>query len=406
VPLEIRPTRFEETRAARQLGAEAFGVPSTPRPDPDPDNWPPENVRPWSAWDGGQLVAVMSVRSFTTWFQGAAVRTAGIAGVTVAAERRGGGALRPLFDGVLAEARQQGEVISTLYPTQSGVYRGLGYETVGSYQVVRVPMPALLKVRPPRGTARGRRATPDDLAAIRAVYGNWARTANGPLTRNETPFTLEADDLFGPESEYTGVSVAVDDERVVGFVSWSRGTGYDRTGTIEVDDLIAETPDAARVLWRVIASFDAVAGYATVSTSGGWTGADPTRLVLPDHTTTIVREEPYMLRVLDVAGALGTARLPPMPATVPFAVADPVAPDIEGAWCLQTDGAGSVQIIPDSSDDPERLVFSSAGLASSYAGALSTAALRRAGLLSGSTTHDAIWDALWRGRDVHVRDYF
>jgi hypothetical protein len=40
------------------------------------------------------------------------------------------------------------------------------------------------------------------------------------------------------------------------------------------------------------------------------------------------------------------------------------------------------------------------------AGAQSTANLRLAGHLSGPTTHDAVWDALWGGRQVHVRDYF
>ncbi len=118
------------------------------------------------------------------------------------------------------------------------------------------------------------------------------RSQNGPLTRDETPFTMEADDMFGPESECTGVNVAIDDGEIVGFVSWSRGTGYDRSGTIEVDDLIATSPDAARVLWRVLASFEAVTGLVKVSTSGGWTGADPSRLVLPDQSATVVSEEP------------------------------------------------------------------------------------------------------------------
>lgn len=405
VPLEIRRTRFEDVPAARRLGAEGFGVPSSPRPDPDPADWPPENVRPWSAVDGEQVVGVLSVRSFTSWFHGARINTAGIAGVTVAAERRGSGVLRPLFEHALAEAREQGELVSTLYPTQPGVYRGLGYETVGAFQVIRIPMPALLKVRPPVGSTHARRATADDLEGIRAVYRSWARAHNGPLTREEVPFTLDADEMFGPESDYTGVSVAVDQDRIVGFASWSRGSGYGRTGTIELDDLIAETPDAARVLWRLLASFDSVVGFVEVPTAAGWSGADPARLVLPDHAATIAREDPYMLRILDVAGTLGSAQLPPVEVTVPFAVVDPTAPDVEGAWSLAVDRTGRADVTPDSAS-VDRLTFTSAGLAAGYAGSLSTAALRAAGQLSGPTTHDAIWDALWHGRDVHVRDYF
>ncbi|WP_345752098.1 GNAT family N-acetyltransferase [Microbacterium rhizophilus] len=406
MPLDVRPTTFEDAIAARRLGAEAFGVPSTPPPVPTPGSWPPENVRPWIVKDGDDIAGVLSVRSFTSWFHGARVRTAGIAGVTVAAERRGTGILRPMFAAVLADARQRGEAISTLYPTQAGVYRGVGYEIVGAYQVLRVPMPALAKVRPPSGGTRARRATAEDLAGIQSVYRSWASGHNGPLTREDVPFAMEADEMFGSESTYTGISVAVDGERIVGFVSWTRGTGYDRTGTLEVDDLVAETPDAARALWRVIASFDPVVGSADVPTTAGWSGADPIRLVLPDHAATIVRDEPYMLRILDVEAALGRAILPPIQACVPFAVVDPTTPDIEGSWSLETTGDGSPTIGSDRGENPDRLVFTSAGLAVSYAGSVSTTALRRAGHLTGPTTHDAAWDALWRGRDIHVRDYF
>ncbi|WP_407317303.1 GNAT family N-acetyltransferase [Isoptericola halotolerans] len=408
---DIRRSTFADVRAARRLGDEAFGAPAARAPDPDPDSWPSPNVRPWSAWAGAELVAVLGVRHFTSWFHGAAVPTAGFAGVTVAAERRGEGVIRPLFDAALAEARDQGEVVSTLYPSAAGIYRGLGYEVIGSYDEVRLPMSALAAVRPPTSGVRTRRATPADLEAVRAVYATWSAAQNGPLTRAEKPFTAESDELFGPDSPYTGVSLAVGpDEGVQGFVSWNRGSAHDGTGSLEVDDLVALTPDAARALWRVVGSFTTVAGAVQVSTSGGWTGADPSRLVLPDHAATTT-SRPYMLRLLDVAGALGSAHLPPLEACVPFAVVDPRTPDLEGAWTLVADRDGVAHLRADpwrapTAGAPDRPTFTSAGLAVSYAGAASTASLRLAGHLSGPSDHDRVWDALWRGGDVHVRDYF
>ncbi|MGW8565584.1 sterol carrier protein domain-containing protein [Isoptericola sp. NPDC055881] len=95
-----------------------------------------------------------------------------------------------------------------------------------------------------------------------------------------------------------------------------------------------------------------------------------------------------------------------MTARVPFAVADPGAPDLEGAWTLEAAG-GAVHVVPDDAATPgDRPTFTSGGLAQSWAGAQSTANVRLAGGLSGPTTHDAVWDALWGGRQVHVRDYF
>ena len=406
---EFRRTAITDVPASRRLGAEAFGVPSTPAPDPDPAAWPLPNIRPWVATDAGEVVAGLGVRSFTSWFHGARLPTAGFAGVTVAAEHRGSGMLRPLMEAALAEARALGDVVSTLYPSSAGIYRGLGYEVVGAFEDVQIPMAALAAVPRPAEGVRARRATAADVPAVRRVYEQWASAQNGPLSRGETPFTMEADEMVGPDAEYTGVSLAVRgagaDEEVLGFASWSRGTGYDRTNTLEVDDLVALTPDAARVLWRVLASFASVAGGVQVCTSGGWSGVDVSRLVLPDHAATSI-PRPYMLRLLDVPGALGASRVAPVTARVPFAVVDPRTPDLEGAWTLEA-ADGLVRVAPDDvAATGERLTFTSAGLAGTWAGAQSTANARLAGGASGPGDHDAVWDALWGGRQVHVRDYF
>ncbi|MGH8967202.1 MAG: sterol carrier protein domain-containing protein, partial [Actinomycetes bacterium] len=102
----------------------------------------------------------------------------------------------------------------------------------------------------------------------------------------------------------------------------------------------------------------------------------------------------------------GAARVAPVTARVPFAVADPRTPDLEGAWTLEAAG-GDVRVVPDDAAIPgDRPTFTSGGLAQSWAGAQSTANLRLAGELVGPAGHDAVWDALWGGRQVHVRDYF
>ncbi|WP_402469169.1 GNAT family N-acetyltransferase [Isoptericola aurantiacus] len=403
--VEIRPLSSDDAPTAQRLAEEAFGTPARPTPPPTPQTWPPANAHPWGAWVDGELVAKATVRSFTSWFHGARVPTAGIGGVTVAAEHRGSGLLRPLLDAALAEARERGEVVSTLFPSAAGIYRGLGYEIVGAFDEVSIPMSALAAVRRPAGL-RTRRATPTDAPALREVYTAWARGQNGPLTRTEAPFDLGADDVAGPDADYTGVSLAVDPAgEVQGFASWRRGTGYDRSTGIEVEDLVALTPDAARALWAVLGSFATVTGSVRLCTSGGWSGADPSRLVLPDHATSLVQNQPYMLRLLDLPGALGAARQAPLSARVPFAVVDATAPDLAGSWTLEVAGTGT-RVVPDDGGPAARPTFTSAGLALSYAGAQSCANLRLAGHLSGPDAHDAVWDAVWAGRQVHVRDHF
>ena len=63
-------------------------------------------------------------------------------------------------------------------------------------------------------------------------------------------------------------------------------------------------------------------------------------------------------------------------------------------------------VADDGATPGDRPTFTSAGLAQSWAGAQSTANVRLAGGLTGPAEHDAVWDALWGGRQVHVRDYF
>jgi predicted acetyltransferase len=357
----------------------------------------------------GEAVAALGVRAFTSGFHGARGPRAGRAGGTGAAAHRGAGGLRPRGDAALAEARDQGDLVSTLYPTAAGIYRGTGYEAIGSFDAVTVAMPALAAVPAPGDGVRARRATAADVPAVRRVYEAWASAQNGTLTRAEAPFAMEPGEMVGPDAEYTGVTLAVrgtgGTEEVLGFTSWRRGEGYERSGTIEVDDLVALTPDAARALWRVLGSFGSVAGQVRLATSGGWSGADVSRLVLPDHAATTT-STPYMLRLLDVPGALGSAAVPPVTARVPFAVADPRTPDLEGAWILDA-ADGRVRVVPDDgAAGGDRMTFTSGGLAQSYAGAQSSANLRLAGHLTGPGEQDAAWDALWGGRQVHVRDYF
>jgi predicted acetyltransferase len=172
---------------------------------------------------------------------------------------------------------------------------------------------------------------------------------------------------------------------------------------MEVGDLIALTPDAARALWRTLGSFSTVVGTARVSTSG----LDPAWLVLPDLTTTVHAAHPYMLRILDVARALGGVRSPLEGARVPFAVRG--ARDLDGAWTLTvSDGVTYLErdtlALGDAHHD--RPVLTPNGLALLYAGAQSASNLRLAGHLTGAPDHDAELTTLFPNRQLHVRDYF
>lgn len=389
---EIRPLTFDDAPQSRQLSLEAFGGISGPLPELTPETWPPAGMQPWGAFDSGRLVAKVMNRVYDSWFGGRLVRTAGIAGVTVIAEQRGSGLLSGLFEAVLGTARDEGAALSTLYPTAPGIYRKFGYEVVGELLSLRLPLASLATIRPAVGITL-RRATDADAPAIRATYDTWATQQNGPLSRRGISFPATDSEFI---EAFTGITMACSPAGdVLGYVMWNRGTGYDGTGGIDVDDLIALTPAAASELLRFLGGFSSVAAHADFETSG----LDPALLTIPQNTWTQHRRHQYMLRLLDVPAAL-SARSWPVNAGVPFSVS---GHGLDGSFLLEVDGhVGQCRTV----DDSRGPHFTSYGIGMLYAGTQSCANLRFAGHLTGPSDSDATLDALFGGRQFHIRDYF
>lgn len=415
MPLTIRRLGPHDTAAVHEasvaLGAEAFGVypAHLPRPPmPEPGSWP-DGVGMWAAFDpddpetdgAPRMAGRVRTHDYTSWWAGVAVPTVGYAGVAVPMEYRGRGLLADLFRASLSDHLAHGASLAALYPTAPGIYRGLGFEIVTTYEQVELPAGSLAGVRPaPAVTLR--RARESDLPGLIAAYDAWAGEQNGPLTRKGP--------LFDPSrilTDATGVTLAEVDEgggrAVVGYALWERGSGYGADKVLEVHDLVALRPDAARALWRGIGSFSSVTGKVRLWTSH----PDTTQLVLPGLPWDQVARHPYMLRVVDLPGAV-SARPFATDGTATVRVTGDVLDLVTGVWRVSiTDGAAEVERVDRAGaagDDVPELTVQ--GLSLLYAGTLSTANLRLAGHLSGPGSSDALLDAWFGGRQVHVRDYF
>jgi predicted acetyltransferase len=387
---EIRPLTPDDAAAADALDAEAFGA--APPSGPPPTPWPPVGRHPWGAWCGSELVATAEAIDVTSWFGGAAVPTVGVGGVAVRPEHRGAGVLAPLFAALHADARARGLLVSALFPTAPGIYRRLGYEIVGEYADVEVPLEPLTRIPAAPGVTLHRADGNDerDVTAHRDVYDRWAAAQNGPLTRREPQHRP----LGGRDT----VTLALDpDGSAIGYAAWTRPDGYrPAVSAVQVHELIALTAPAAAALWRFFAGFASVAGTVVLRTSG----ADTARLVLPAAAWRPVRQWPYGLRLLDVAGALRARGVAPLDVTLPFGV---TGDGLDGRYRLTASG-GVATCEPDAAATGP--VFTGRGLALLYAGVQSCANLRFAGLLTGPDADDARWDTVTGGRPFHIRDYF
>jgi predicted acetyltransferase len=393
----IRALVTADRDAATALAEEAFG--SWPGGVPDaPPTWPPDGIHAVGTFDGDDLLAKLNGRDYHSWFGGTEIPTWGIAGVAVAAEHRGRGLLRDLFAATFTEARSRGMAVSTLFLTAARIYRSLGYELVGDYLKIELPTASLAGVKPAEGI-RLRRAGSRDGAAVQAVYAEWASRQNGPLTRTGPNFPDGADRIT---EHYSGVTLAVDsDDRVVGYASWNRGSGYDASARIDVGDLIGLTADATRSLLRMLGTFASVTGAVVLRTSR----PDLVDLTLPGVVPPPSESRPYMLRLLDLPGAVEPRHYPPaLDLTSSFTVTGDAFGDLDGGWRLTVaDGTARCERAPDA-DGPTLTV---GGLSSLYAGVMRVSQLRMAGLATGGDpARDADLDALFVGPGFHIRDYF
>ena len=399
--MQLRELTVDDVDASLRASRDAFGGPL-----PDRSTFKFGNgLRRWGIFDGSTLAAKAVEREYTSMIGGREISTAGAAGVLVSPEYRGRGLAREVMTHLLAQARERGAVISTLFRTAPALYRSLGYEQVAELCAAALPTAALrgLRVRTPITV---RRATVADVPLIRAVYAAVVAEGSCLLTRTGPSFGGSDQDLL---DSFDGITLALDANGLVsGYASWNRGEKWGPEGVLAVSEIHANDAASAEGLLAVIGSFDAVAPKLTFRTSGN----DPIHWLIPGAgwATTDVRQ--YMLRVVDLAGAVAQRGWPPeVTATVDFTVADPVCPWNSGSHRLVlNDGSGRLE--PGSSTRPEPgagsgIHIGPRGLAVLIAGGSTPAAMRRAGLLvGGSPADDRMLGAAMAGPRPAILDFF
>lgn len=401
--LTTRPLTADDLEAAGELSRLAFGA-RRPRRDPQPDAPPRERlddgVNRWGAFDDdGRLVATARDLEHEQWWGGRVVPACGVAGVAVQPEDRGRGAGRALMTTLLHGARDRGAVVAALFCTSTAVYRSLGFEACGVLR--RVHLPTALLPTTPSTSVRLRAGTGRDWPAVRAVYDEIGRGADGLLTRRGTLFP----DPSGDELPHglDGVMIAEDAAgTVVGYASWVRGEGYDDNAVVAVPDCLALTPEAADALLAALAGWRSVAPTLRFRLPP-WADAVSTRLPLErarEH-----RVDVWMHRPLDVVAATAARGWPAgNTGSATFRLVDPLLPHNDGAWRLAVEGGEGVL---ERFDGDPSAVLSVRGWSLMWCGVARTPQLRQAGLLTGPPSDDVQLDAVLAGRGPSgLLDYF
>ncbi|MEU6714795.1 GNAT family N-acetyltransferase [Nonomuraea sp. NPDC046802] len=380
--MEIRDLTPDDLDDVLDLRRRSFG----PLSAADQDKWRQavlpvlDERRYLGAFDGSRLSAAARVRQFTQWWHGRPQSMAGVAGVTVNPEDRGRGLGTQIMRAVLDRCAELGEAISALYPATTPIYRSIGYEHAGAQFKMRLPAESLRQIRP-SGQVKLRRMGPADAAEVISVlhraYG--ASRASGPVSWDERTWSL----WLGNEEDFLYLA---DD----GFVIY-RWRGED----IEVETLVAASPDTARALWSMVGSASSIAQHVVASVAPD----DPVLWLLRERSKEQIKTMRWMLRVLDVAAAVERRGYPQhVTCDAVVTVDDPLRG--AGSWRIEVaDGSGTATPVAETG-----VAISVNGFSALYAG-VPTATLRLSGLMSGDNRYDDALDSAFAAK-AYMLDYF
>ncbi|MBF9128210.1 GNAT family N-acetyltransferase [Plantactinospora sp. S1510] len=408
---QIRQLEADEFAAAGELGRLAFGgapaaapaipaVPETPTAAPATPVPPPSGLTRYGAFDvDGRLVGKAVDLHHEQWWAGRRVVAADVAGVAVLPEARGRGVARSLLQELLRGAHAREAAVSALYPTVTEPYRRSGWEVTGALRAIDLPTVALPRPRPAPDLSV-RPGGPEDLPAVADLYERIARHRSGLLTRRGGLFDQDPTPGALPDG-VDGLTLVEQGGHLVGYASWERGRGYDQHAVLTVRDVLATTPEAARELVGVLASWHSVTPTVRL-----WPLAhDAIAAQLPLDQARQHEQRVWMHRPVDVARAVTSRGWPvQVRGRVEFALTDDVAPWNSGNWRLEVDG-GSAELHRITEQPP--LVLSVRGFALLYTGAANAYATVEAGLLHcPAGTDPGGLDLLGTAPRAELLDYF
>ncbi len=270
----------------------------------------------WVVAEDARIQAGFGIYRCAMHMCGADVPVAAVAGVAVAPEARGGGLAGGMMAAALDAFRAEGLPIAALYASTLGLYRKVGYEQAGTRVEHRIRTDAigLADRRLPVRRVEG--------AEIAGLVRAWGVVRNGQLVRSEGLWARVYSPFVGVTQSY----IVGDGEGWA--VIWQDTTGPHVPW--KVRDWGWRTPAAARRLWTLLAD------AGTMNDHVQWPGppTDPMETLLPAVGTEVVGVDRWMVRIVDLPGAL-TARGWAEDGAIDLDIQDETMPENAGRWQLQ-----------------------------------------------------------------------
>ena len=305
MPIEVRPITEPELATMLEVDRRGFGAP--PRTPDHPDNWVRAEIeRTQCAFDDGAMIGCSRAYTFElTMPGGALVPVAGVSSVAVQPTHRRRGALTQMIAAVHADARERGELASTLTASESIIYKRFGYGPATWRLGCSLAHEYARLARPVADSGRVRLVQRGEAAMIyREVYDQVRVSRAGMVSRPEA-WWLE---VFWVNDKGRALFEVVHEDaagRVDGYVSYEiKGEWYGGFADKEmyVWDLQAANPLARAALWEFVFGVDLVVKIVATNLPAD----EPLRFMLADprQMRTEFYNDSLWLLPLDAAGLL------------------------------------------------------------------------------------------------------
>lgn len=313
-------------------------------------------------------------------------REAPCAGVTIIGVRsdwRRRGLLNRMMRTLLDQARDRGEPFAGLWASESAIYGRYGFGVAAEH--LRIAAPTVTSsLRRPADTSDIVLVGADDARqAAPAVYAAHRERRPGMMAKRDRVW----DYWFGhdDEDQRRGASrryhALLPDRGYAVYRIKPDWNGY-ASGVLNVEEIVANDPDALVALWRFLLDVDLV---ETVRAPRRPADDVLPALFVQHDRLDVRRDEPHWLRLLDVPIAL-EARGYPVDDALVLDVHDGFEPRNAGRWRLETsDGRGAC----DAAEAEPDLRLDVGELASIFLGGVRTTTLVRAGLVEEVTPEAA-----------------
>ncbi|ALG08974.1 GNAT family N-acetyltransferase [Kibdelosporangium phytohabitans] len=271
----------------------------------------------------------------------------GLSRVGVRADYRRRGVLTELMRFQFADARSNGQVLSTLHASETGIYGRFGYGIGTFSRELQLFRPRFRADVPRSGHVR-MLSSEEVLAQIQPLYKRIGLYRPGMMSRGRDWWAVQVDNAMrGGEPYLVAVHTGLDGEDD-GYVVYraipdESYVGTDFGATIEVWDLNGVNQGARNDLWRFLVELDLVKDIRAHARPVD----EPVGLLLEDPRSCMTRniDDEAWVRLVDVLAAL-EARTYGNAGPVAVAVDDAFLPENSGTYLISRDGVTKTSAQP------------------------------------------------------------